>query len=69
MSQETRLSTKRSRPPEVGTPGKQQLAAELRVGAGPTARGHPDTSTDGGGTRNRDRGRGVAGLAKAEGWE
>lgn len=55
-------------PPEVGTPGKQQLAVELGVGAGPTASGHPDTSSDGGGTGSRDGGRGQAGLAKAEGW-
>lgn len=70
MSQETRLSTKRSRPPEVRTPGKQQLAVELGVGAGPTARGCPDNSTDGGGAGNRQRwgeGRGRSGRGRRVG--
>ena len=72
MSQETRLSTKRSRPPEVRTPGKQQLAVELGVGAGPTARGHPDNSTDGGGAGTRQRrgggeGRGRSGQGRRVG--
>lgn len=70
MSPEARLSTKRSRPPAVGTPGKQPLAAELGVGAGPAARGHPDNSTDGGGTGDRQRrreGRGRSGQGRRVG--
>lgn len=70
MSQETRLSTKRSHPPEVRTPGKQQLAVELGVGAGPTARGRRDNSTDGAGAGNRQRrgeGRGRSGQGRRVG--